>query len=275
MSNDAEADETSLHYQRLTWDALRKNINGLVNKVNATNIKDIIPELFAENLIRGRDVFKQVPQFVKEEKRYKEVKKSILGDEFGDVADSDAGSEDEDDEESDEEDDERKINDETETNLVNLRRTIYVAIMSSVDFEEAGHKLLESKLELNQVMELCIMLLECCSQERTYLRYYGLLGQRFWMINKIHQDNFEKCFVKQYSNIHRLETNELRNVAKFFSHLLGTDALPLHVLAYIRLTEEDTLPHLPVFSLRSSFRNCQSTLGFACLMNVFMIPQCV
>ena len=40
--------------------------------------------------------------------------------------------------------------------------------------------------------------------------------------------------------IHCLETNKLRNVAKFFSHLLGTDALPWHVLSYIRLTEEDT-----------------------------------
>ncbi|KAE8685660.1 late embryoproteinsis abundant hydroxyproline-rich glycoprotein [Hibiscus syriacus] len=44
--------------------------------------------------------------------------------------------------------------------------------MSSVDFEEAGHKLLKIKLEPGQLMELCIMLLECCSQERTYLRYY-------------------------------------------------------------------------------------------------------
>ncbi|KAL8548519.1 hypothetical protein ACS0TY_007717 [Phlomoides rotata] len=29
------------------------------------------------------------------------------------------------------------------------------------------------------------MLLECCSQERTYLRYYGLLGQRFCIFIKI------------------------------------------------------------------------------------------
>ena len=29
----------------------------------------------------------------------------------------------------------------------------------------------------------------------------------------------------QYSLIHRLETNKLRNVAKFFGHLLGNDAL--------------------------------------------------
>lgn len=91
------------------------------------------------------------------------------------------------------------------------------------------------------------MLLECCSQERTYLRYYGLLGQRFCLINKIHQENFEKCFVEQYSMIHRLETNKLRNVAKFFAHLLGTDALPWQALAYIRLTEDATTSSSRIF----------------------------
>ena len=35
-------------YQRLTWDALRKSINGLVNKVNAENIRLLLPEIFAE-----------------------------------------------------------------------------------------------------------------------------------------------------------------------------------------------------------------------------------
>ncbi|XP_065869320.1 uncharacterized protein [Euphorbia lathyris] len=43
--------------ERLSWEALRKSINGVVNKANATNIKNIIPELFAENLIRGRGLF--------------------------------------------------------------------------------------------------------------------------------------------------------------------------------------------------------------------------
>ncbi|PQM36869.1 pre-mRNA-splicing factor CWC22 homolog [Prunus yedoensis var. nudiflora] len=136
--------------------------------------------------------------------------------------------------------------------------------MSSVDFEEAGHKLLKIKLEPGQEMELCVMLLECCSQERTYLRYYGLLGQRFCMINKVHQENFEKCFVQQYSMIHRLETNKLRNVAKFFAHLLGTDALPWHVLAYIRLTEEDTTSSSRIF-IKILFQELSEHLGIRLL----------
>ncbi|PKI34750.1 hypothetical protein CRG98_044856 [Punica granatum] len=211
------------------------------------------------------DIFKPDPQFLENEKRYEEIKKSILGDESEEEDESDAGSDDESDEESDEEDEEEmKIRDETETNLINLRRTIYLTIMSSVDFEEAGHKLLKIKLEPGQEMELCIMLLECCSQERTYLRYYGLLGQRFCMINKVHQENFEKCFVQQYSMIHRLETNKLRNVAKFFAHLLGTDALPWHVLAYIRLTEEDTTSSSRIF-IKILFQELSEHLGIRLL----------
>ncbi|KAL6275294.1 hypothetical protein ACE6H2_018895 [Prunus campanulata] len=458
MMKDVE-DKSSVQYQRLTWDALRKSINGLVNKVNAANIKNIIPEIFAENLIRGRglfcrscmksqmaspgftdvfaalvavvntkfpevgelllrrivlqlkrafkrndkpqllaavkfiahlvnqqvaheiialelltvllenptddsvevavgfvtecgsilqdlspkglhgiferfrgilhegeidkrvqylienlfatrkakfqghpavrpeldlveqedqlthelsleeeidpeitlDIFKPDPDFLENEKRYEELKKTILGEESEDEEGSDAVSdgedddEDDDDEEDEEEDEQQmQIRDETETNLVNLRRTIYLTIMSSVDFEEAGHKLLKIKLEPGQEMELCVMLLECCSQERTYLRYYGLLGQRFCMINKVHQENFEKCFVQQYSMIHRLETNKLRNVAKFFAHLLGTDALPWHVLAYIRLTEEDTTSSSRIF-IKILFQELSEHLGIRLL----------
>lgn len=453
-------DKSSIEYQRLTWDALRKSINGLVNKVNATNIKNIIPELFSENLIRGRglfcrscmksqmaspgftdvfaalvavvntkfpevgelllrrivlqlkraykrndkpqllaavkfiahlvnqqvaheiialelltvllenptddsvevavgfvtecgsilqdlspkglhgiferfrgilhegeidkrvqfmieglfairkakfqgypavrpeldlveqedqltheislqeeidpeitlDLFKPDPNYLENEKRYEELKKNILGEESDNEEGSDGDDDDDDDEDDDEESEEEeeeeeeamKIQDETETNLVNLRRTIYLTIMSSVDFEEAGHKLLKIKLEPGQEMELCIMLLECCSQERTYLRYYGLLGQRFCMINKVHQENFEKCFVQQYSMIHRLETNKLRNVAKFFAHLLGTDALPWHVLAYIRLTEEDTTSSSRIF-IKILFQELSEHLGLRLL----------
>ncbi|KAK3145549.1 hypothetical protein QOZ80_3BG0254350 [Eleusine coracana subsp. coracana] len=448
-------DKSSPEYQRLTWDALKKSINGLVNKVNATNIKNIVPELFAENLVRGRglfcqsciksqmaspgftdvfaalvavvntkfpeigrlllvrvvlqlkraykrndkpqllaatkfiahlvnqvvahelvalelltvllenptddsvevavgfvkecgamlqdlspqglhaiferfrgilhegeidkrvqflieglfairkakfqgfpairpeldlveqedqftheisledeldaeiklNVFSANPNFVEDEKAYENLKRSILGAESSeDEEGSEPGSDDDDDEEESDEDDEEQmeIRDRTETNLVNLRRTIYLTIMSSVDFEEAGHKLMKIKLEPGQEMELCIMLLECCSQERTYLRYYGLLGQRFCMINKVHQENFEKCFVQQYSMIHRLETNKLRNVAKFFAHLLGTDALPWHVLAYIRLTEEDTTSSSRIF-IKILFQELSEHLGIRLL----------
>ncbi|KAF9625306.1 hypothetical protein IFM89_021245, partial [Coptis chinensis] len=454
-NNVSDDDKSSLAYQRLTWDALRKTINGLVNKVNATNIKNIVPELLQENLIRGRglfcrsiiksqlasprfthvfsalvsvlntkfpqlgrlllrrlvlqlkraykrndkpqllavtdfiaqlvnhevahelialelltillddpsedsvevavrfvtrygsllqdlspkalhgiferfrgilhegqinkrvqflieglfalrkakfqgypavrpeldlvdpedqlthelslledaidpetslDIFKADSQFLENERRYGELKRSILGEES---SEDEAGS----DQDYDEEEEANvKIKDETETDIVNLRRTIYLTIMSSVDLEEAGHKLLKIKLEQGQEMELCIMLLECCSQERTYLRYYGLLGQRLCMFSKIHRENFETCFVQQYSSIHQLETNKLRNVTKFFADLLGTDALPWHVLSYIRVTEEDTTSSSHIF-IKIMFQELYEHVGIQLLKERLSDPE--
>jgi pre-mRNA-splicing factor CWC22 len=53
----SKSSKSSPEYQRLSWDALRKSITGIVNRVNIANIKQIIPELFQENLIRGRGLF--------------------------------------------------------------------------------------------------------------------------------------------------------------------------------------------------------------------------
>ncbi len=41
-------DKTGPQYQRMTWDALRKSLNGLINKVNVKNIKEILPDIFGE-----------------------------------------------------------------------------------------------------------------------------------------------------------------------------------------------------------------------------------
>jgi pre-mRNA-splicing factor CWC22 len=47
-------DKTSKDYQKYMWEVLRKSINGIVNKVNVSNIQNIILELFNENLICGK-----------------------------------------------------------------------------------------------------------------------------------------------------------------------------------------------------------------------------
>ncbi|GKE18034.1 Rho guanyl-nucleotide exchange factor 12, partial [Tanacetum coccineum] len=52
-----QSDKCSVEYQRIAWYALQKSINGLANKVNGENIRNIIPELFSGNLIWVRDYF--------------------------------------------------------------------------------------------------------------------------------------------------------------------------------------------------------------------------
>ena len=57
LQAEAAKDKSSPEYQRLSWDALRKSTTGIVNRVNITNIKQIVPELFQENLVRGKGLF--------------------------------------------------------------------------------------------------------------------------------------------------------------------------------------------------------------------------
>lgn len=139
------------------------------------------------------------------------------------------------------------IIDQTETNLVALRRTIYLTIHSSLDYEECAHKLMKMELKPGQEMELCHMFLDCCAEQRTYEKFYGLLAQRFCNINKIYIPPFEEIFKDTYSTTHRLDTNRLRNVSKFFAHLLFTDAIGWDVFECIRLNEDDTTSSSRIF----------------------------
>jgi pre-mRNA-splicing factor CWC22 len=36
------------------WEMLRKSINGVINKVNVSNIHNVAIEIFNENLLRGK-----------------------------------------------------------------------------------------------------------------------------------------------------------------------------------------------------------------------------
>lgn len=196
------------------------------------------------------DVFRFDPDYEKNEQMWVAIKKEILGESDSD-AESSSGSEedhgDNDELETVPADKTVAIQDYTEQDLVNLRRTIYLTIMSSITHEECAHKLMKLNIRSGQEKEICLMLIECCSQERTYLRYYGLLSERFCLIKREYQDAFDACFAEQYSLIHRLETNKLRNVAKLFAHLLFTDALPWTVFEYIHLNEEETTSSSRIF----------------------------
>jgi pre-mRNA-splicing factor CWC22 len=139
------------------------------------------------------------------------------------------------------------IQDMTEQDLINLRRTIYLVIMSSVDFQECCHKLLKLNIREGQQLELCNMLLECCMQERTYLRFYGLAAQRLCQVAEVFQFMLQEVFTTQYETLHRLEVNKLRNAAKFFSHLLHTDSIRWSCLQGVLLTEDETTSASRIF----------------------------
>jgi len=220
------------------------------------------------------DTFQEDPDFVAHEEEYNAMKHEILGESSSDEEDSEEDSEEEDEErEGHAEPEQGPIHDETGTDLVNLRRTIYLTIMSALDFEEAGHKLLKMGIPPGQENELATMVIECCSQEKTFIKYYALLAERFCKVKREYVDSFADCFVAQYEMVHRLETNKLRNVAKLFAHLLATDALPWAILGIIRLTEEDTTSSSRFF-IKILFQELAEIMGLKELNDRLQDPTC-
>lgn len=210
----------------------------------------------------GLNVFKFDPEWEEHEEAYKRLKVEILGE----GSDEEEGDEEETDEsEEDEEKQEEKaleIKDQSNADLVNLRRTIYLTIMSSIDPEECCHKLMKVTLPPGQEPELPSMIVECCSQERTYQKFYGLIGERFAKINRLWTDLFEQSFAKYYDTIHRYETNRLRNIARFFGHLLSSDAIGWHVLSVVHLNEEETTSSSRIF-IKILFQDLAEAMGMA------------
>ena len=110
------------------------------------------------------NVFKFDPEYAANEEKYKSIKRELLDQSSssgsGSSSSSSSGSESEDGG-GDDEDKElaAPILDATETNLIALRRTIYLTIQSSLDYEEAVHKLLKMQLKPGHETELCNMIL--------------------------------------------------------------------------------------------------------------------
>ncbi|KAJ1859241.1 pre-mRNA-splicing factor cwc22, partial [Coemansia sp. RSA 638] len=230
------------------------------------------------------NVFKFDPDFEENELKYEGVRRGILGEDESEGDGSEAsGSESgtEGDSESEEgsgseeaEEPEatstsqppatQKIHDLTETEMVNLRRTIYLAIMSSISFEEAAHKLLKIEIRQGEEQELCNMVIECCSQERTYKNFFGLIGERLCKLNRQWGNGFAQAFESCYENIHRYETSHLRNIAHFFAHQLTTNALHWSVLKAIVLTEDTTTSSSRIF-LKILLQDMAENLGLKSL----------
>ncbi|KAJ6780557.1 hypothetical protein PWT90_10316 [Aphanocladium album] len=212
------------------------------------------------NVQDSLNIFKFDEQYEENEEAYKRLKAEILGEASDDEDDDDDGDDESSDEEDDQETKAMEIKDQSNADLVNLRRTIYLTIMSSADPEEATHKLMKINLPAGQEPEMPSMIVECCSQEKTYTKFFGLIAERFAKINRLWCDLFEQSFQKYYETIHRYENNKLRNIAMLFGHMFGSDALGWHCMSVIHLNEEETTSSSRIF-IKILFQSLVEEIG--------------
>jgi pre-mRNA-splicing factor CWC22 len=126
--------------------------------------------------------------------------------------------------------------------------------------------------DLGAQTELCNMVVECCSQERSYAKFYGSMGERLSKLNPMWSESFEASFKQYYTTIHRYESNRLRNIARFFGHLLGSDSIPWTVFEVIRLNEDDTTSSSRIF-VKILFQEMVGFMGLPMLKDRFAEPS--
>lgn len=234
-------------------------------------------DLLDEN-IKGEEtlnIFKaQEPEaFAADEAKWKQISDEILGLEGED--EGSGSSEDSEDEEQQQQADQQaaeKILDFTDQDLVNLRRSIYLVIMSSVHFEECVHKILKLNIAEGQEKEVCTMLIDCCAMERMFNRFFALQAERLCRINPAYQERFQEAFNVQFATVHRLETNKLRNIGKFFAHLLMSDGISWSLMAQVRITEETTTSSSRIF-IKVIFQELSENLGIKRLQERLNDPE--
>jgi len=212
-------------------------------------------------------------QYTADEAKWKQISDEILGLEGDD--DGSASSDDSEDEEREQQADQQateQILDFTEQDLVNLRRSIYLVIMSSVHFEECVHKILKLNIAEGQEREVCTMLIDCCAMERMFNRFFALQAERLCRINPAYQERFEEAFNQQFTTVHRLETNKLRNIGKFFAHLLLSDGISWSILAQVRITEETTTSSSRIF-IKVIFQELSEQWGIKKLVDRLHEPE--
>jgi pre-mRNA-splicing factor CWC22 len=116
------------------------------------------------------------------------------------------------------------------------------------------------------------MVIECCSQERSYSTFYGLTSERFCKLNRVWCECYERAFETYYDTIHRYETNRLRNIARLFGHLLANDAMSWAVLQAIKMNEDDTTSSSRIF-VKIMMQEVTESMGLPTLKERFADPE--
>ncbi|KAA8900350.1 hypothetical protein TRICI_006222 [Trichomonascus ciferrii] len=211
----------------------------------------------------GLNVFQFDKDYEENEQKYNRVKEEILGDEDEEDEEDESSSEEEQEEEKAVEAETGEkvvIKDMTNTELINLRKSIYLTIMSSMSMQEITHKLVRIEVPKGNEIEVVNMVVECCAQEKTYNKIFGGVSTQLCRLNRKWHDLFKGAFKDYYGKIHRYKTLQIRNIATLFGYLLASDGLSWEVFEAVYISEEHTTSSSRIF-IKFLFEEMQQELG--------------
>lgn len=131
-----------------------------------------------------------------------------------------------------------------------VRRSIFVALLSATDYDDAYVRLLKLRLNKDRQREIANVILQCAGAEQQYNPYYTLVAKRLCSDRKIRwsfQDSLWKLFRRMGESIfgddvedadeddEATEMRRLVNIAKMYGILIHEGALGLIILKCLNL----------------------------------------
>ncbi|CAF4989034.1 unnamed protein product [Rotaria sp. Silwood1] len=211
------------------------------------------------------DIFQYDEQYDENENKYKQIRKTILGESTGDEDESSSSSSNSDDE------NQQSIIDATVANLGTFFRIMFLTLRLNKGAEKCARKLLQKNTRPGAEIGVCRIILDLCAKKRRYRPFFGFLAQRLCLLKTEYVGCFEKAFQNQYEIAHHLESVKLKNLSNFFGYMLATNSISWSVLRCIRLTEDNTTSSSHAF-IKNLFLKLVKFLGLSKLINRFTDP---
>jgi len=120
-----------------------------------------------------------------------------------------------------------------------VRKNVFLVMMTSEDYVDAFEKLLRLNLKDVQTREVIHVLIDCCMQEKTYNPYYAYLGQKFCEYSRSYQVTFQYSLWDKFKVVNDLAAHSVNNLARLMAHLIATKALSLSILKAVNFVELD------------------------------------
>ncbi|CAL3971752.1 unnamed protein product [Diplocarpon coronariae] len=157
-----------------------------------------------------------------------------------------------------------------------IRRAIFVTIMSATDFQDAYQRLMKLKLKRVQEFEIPKVLIHCAAGEKSYNPYYTLIAKKVCGDRRLKTafqyclwDLFKKMGESEDGDVdleddeETLETRQIVNLAKMFGMLLVSGVLALSALKTLNFSylQAKTKIFLEVFFITIILQSQKHTRG--------------
>ncbi|KAJ3124246.1 suppressor of glycerol defect [Nowakowskiella sp. JEL0407] len=126
-----------------------------------------------------------------------------------------------------------------------VRKNIFVVLMSSDDYLDAFERLEKLGLKDKQEREIIRVLLHCCGQEKVYNPYYALVAKRFCEHSHGHKitlqyalwDYLNAVADDQDSKDSAVDVKKTSNYAKLFGYLVSVQVLNLSIIKVLNFMD--------------------------------------